>query len=162
PVEIAVRGSEHEVVLTISDAGPGIPESEWERIFRRFERAAPMRNFGGLGLGLYVARQIVEAHGGGIPPAPLPPPGAPLRHPPRPPPARGGPLRRSAPETAVGERQSPMSHTVLVVEDDADIRQALLEILEEHGFNAAGVKHGAEALQFLTRATELPCLILLD
>src|SRR5262249_32349206 len=41
PVEIAVRGSEHEVVLTISDAGPGIPESEWERIFRRFERAAP-------------------------------------------------------------------------------------------------------------------------
>jgi len=55
-----------------------------------------------------------------------------------------------------------MSHSVLVVEDDADIRQALLEILEEHGFDAAGVKHGAEALQFLTQATELPCLILLD
>jgi len=55
-----------------------------------------------------------------------------------------------------------MSHSVLVVEDDADIRQALLEILEEHGFNAAGVKHGAEALQFLTQASDLPCLILLD
>ena len=55
-----------------------------------------------------------------------------------------------------------MSHTVLVIEDDEDIRQALLEILEEHGFNAAGVKHGAEALQFLTQATDLPCVILLD
>ena len=66
PVEIALAGNEREVTVTVSDAGPGIPESEWERIFRRFERAAPMRNFGGLGLGLYVARQIVEAHGGEI------------------------------------------------------------------------------------------------
>jgi CheY-like chemotaxis protein len=55
-----------------------------------------------------------------------------------------------------------MSHTVLVVEDDADILQALLEILEEHGFIAVGVRHGGEALQFLTQASELPCLILLD
>ncbi len=66
PVEIVVTGDETEATLTVSDAGPGIPESEWERVFRRFERAAPMRNFGGLGLGLYVARQIVEAHGGDI------------------------------------------------------------------------------------------------
>ncbi len=55
-----------------------------------------------------------------------------------------------------------MSHTVLVVEDDADIQQALLEILEEHGFTAVGVNNGAEALGFLNRARELPCVILLD
>jgi PAS domain S-box-containing protein len=66
PVDIALSGNEQEVTLTVSDEGPGIPESEWDRIFLRFERAASMRNFGGLGLGLYVARQIVEAHGGDI------------------------------------------------------------------------------------------------
>jgi signal transduction histidine kinase len=66
PVEIVLAGKEEEVTAMVSDAGPGIPESEWARLFRRFERAAPMRNFGGLGLGLYVARQIVEAHGGDI------------------------------------------------------------------------------------------------
>ena len=66
PVEIGLSGNEQEVTVTVSDAGPGIPESEWERIFLRFERAASMRNFGGLGLGLYVARQIVEGHGGDI------------------------------------------------------------------------------------------------
>ena len=55
-----------------------------------------------------------------------------------------------------------MSQTVLVVEDDLDIRQALLEILEEHGFVALGARDGAEALDLLSRATELPCLILLD
>jgi len=65
-VEITLAGTERDVTLTVSDLGPGIPESERERIFLRFERAAPMRNFGGLGLGLYVARQIVEAHGGQI------------------------------------------------------------------------------------------------
>ena len=65
-VEITLAGTERDVLLTISDGGPGIPESERERVFLRFERAAPMRNFGGLGLGLYVARQIVEAHGGEI------------------------------------------------------------------------------------------------
>jgi PAS domain S-box-containing protein len=70
PVDIVLGGNEQEVMIRIADGGPGIPESEWERIFRRFERAAPMRNFGGLGLGLYVARQIVEAHGGTIDLAP--------------------------------------------------------------------------------------------
>jgi len=66
PVDFVLSGSESEVTLTMSDGGPGIPESDWDRIFRRFERAASMRSFGGLGLGLYVARQIVEAHGGDI------------------------------------------------------------------------------------------------
>jgi PAS domain S-box-containing protein len=76
PVELVLEGNEREAMLTVSDAGPGIPESEWQRIFHRFERATPMRHFGGLGLGLYVARQIVEAHGGSIRPVRLRPEGA--------------------------------------------------------------------------------------
>ncbi|NMO19528.1 PAS domain-containing sensor histidine kinase [Pyxidicoccus fallax] len=66
PVELAVRAEGDHAVLTVSDQGPGIPESEWERIFARFERAASMRHYGGMGLGLYVSRQIVEGHGGTI------------------------------------------------------------------------------------------------
>jgi PAS domain S-box-containing protein len=92
PVEIVLRGNEHEVVLVVSDAGPGIAEAEWDRVFRRFERAAPMRNFGGLGLGLYVARQIAEAHGGQIQLARLRPQGAHfVVHLPKQPPARADP-----------------------------------------------------------------------
>jgi CheY-like chemotaxis protein len=55
-----------------------------------------------------------------------------------------------------------MSHTVLVVEDDVDIRQALIEIIEDHGFGALGAVDGADALKILSRTTELPCVILLD
>jgi PAS domain S-box-containing protein len=55
-----------EAVIEIADRGPGIPEDDLVRIFERFERASPIRHFGGLGLGLYVSRRIVEAHGGSI------------------------------------------------------------------------------------------------
>jgi signal transduction histidine kinase len=50
--------------VTVSDTGPGIPADQHDRVFRRFTqvRAAP----GGAGLGLYIARRIVEAHGGEI------------------------------------------------------------------------------------------------
>jgi PAS domain S-box-containing protein len=63
-VSVAERGDRAE--LTVWDEGPGIPKGAETRIFHRFERAADMRNYGGLGLGLYIARQNVEAHGGTI------------------------------------------------------------------------------------------------
>jgi signal transduction histidine kinase len=44
----------------------GIPLEDQERIFERFERAVSERHFGGFGVGLWVARQAVEAHGGAI------------------------------------------------------------------------------------------------
>jgi signal transduction histidine kinase len=53
-------------VVQVRDRGPGVPEDRLSRIFERFERAASKRHYGGMGLGLYVARQIVEAHGGTI------------------------------------------------------------------------------------------------
>ena len=50
----------------MSDGGIGIAVDSQARIFRRFERAVSLRQFGGLGLGLYISRQIAEAHGGTI------------------------------------------------------------------------------------------------
>jgi signal transduction histidine kinase len=50
----------------VRDHGPGIRVADRERIFRRFERAANVRESSGLGLGLFISRQIVEAHGGRV------------------------------------------------------------------------------------------------
>lgn len=61
-------GSAREVHLVVRDDGIGIPPGELERIFRPFARAqnASAQHFPGLGLGLAVAKQIVELHGGRI------------------------------------------------------------------------------------------------
>jgi PAS domain S-box-containing protein len=65
-VDINVRRDGGEAVICVEDRGPGIAEAQLERIFERFERAASVRNYPGLGLGLFVAREIVIAHGGSI------------------------------------------------------------------------------------------------
>jgi signal transduction histidine kinase len=50
----------------VRDRGIGIDPRKVERILGRFERAVSSLHYGGLGLGLFVARRIVEAHGGAI------------------------------------------------------------------------------------------------
>jgi PAS domain S-box-containing protein len=65
-VTIRVSGRDGEAMFEVADRGPGIGAEDVSRIFGRFERAAPSRHYGGLGLGLYIARQVVEAHGGTI------------------------------------------------------------------------------------------------
>jgi PAS domain S-box-containing protein len=66
PIAVSVRRHGGEVMLQVRDHGPGVPETELERLFRRFERAASIRNYGGLGLGLYFIQAIVDAHGGSV------------------------------------------------------------------------------------------------
>jgi len=66
PIDIAVETDRENVWVAVSDRGIGIAPEHLERIFVRFERAVSARNYGGLGLGLYIVRQIVEALGGTI------------------------------------------------------------------------------------------------
>ena len=53
-------------------------------------------------------------------------------------------------------------HRVLVVEDDLEIRESLMEILEDHGYEPLGAENGLEALDKLRTSEPRPCLILLD
>jgi signal transduction histidine kinase len=66
PISICARREGDRACLEVSDQGIGIPAHEQARIFRKFERAVPERHYGGFGLGLWIARQAVEAHGGTI------------------------------------------------------------------------------------------------
>jgi signal transduction histidine kinase len=66
PIEVAVARDDGSARLTITDHGIGIPVEQQSRIFERFERAVSSRHYGGFGLGLWVARHLVEAHGGTI------------------------------------------------------------------------------------------------
>ena len=67
-INLAILRKSDFIELTISDEGPGIPDSELEHIFDRFWRGekSRARSTGGAGLGLSIARQLVEAQGGKI------------------------------------------------------------------------------------------------
>ncbi|MBM4409628.1 MAG: sensor histidine kinase [Chloroflexi bacterium] len=67
-VTIAVRAEPSVVQLTVQDHGIGLAPDEVAALFRRYARArsAVEREIGGLGLGLYIVRGIVEAHHGRI------------------------------------------------------------------------------------------------
>jgi signal transduction histidine kinase len=66
PIKISVESTGECVCLKVTDQGIGIAEEHLEGIFGRFERAISSNNISGLGLGLYISRQIVEQHGGRI------------------------------------------------------------------------------------------------
>jgi signal transduction histidine kinase len=66
PVTIDVTATDDHVVIITTDRGIGIEAEKRDKIFQRFERAVSLRNYGGFGIGLFVTRNLVEAHGGNI------------------------------------------------------------------------------------------------
>jgi heavy metal sensor kinase len=68
PIHVALAQQNGHAALTVRDSGPGIPTADQARIFDRFYRAdqGRAREIGGAGLGLAIARSVVEAHGGHI------------------------------------------------------------------------------------------------
>jgi len=67
PIHVFTGVEHNKAILVVQDRGMGIPKEAMERIFGQYERAVdPRGNIAGLGLGLYIVRQIVDAHRGTI------------------------------------------------------------------------------------------------
>ncbi len=66
PIDIEVRAADGQAVLVVHDRGVGIAPEVQSQIFKAFARAVPGRSYDGLGLGLHIARTIVDALGGTI------------------------------------------------------------------------------------------------
>ncbi|HVH45094.1 MAG TPA: ATP-binding sensor histidine kinase [Labilithrix sp.] len=66
PIEVTISQKQGVALLSVTDHGPGIRDEIRPRLFQRFSRGVSASHHGGLGLGLYVSRMIVEAHGGRI------------------------------------------------------------------------------------------------
>ncbi len=156
-VELDTAGP--EVRLRVSDEGPGIAPEHASRIFERFYRAHEEQGLGGLGLGLYITREIVDRHGGRIDVSSTPGSGTtftvtlpsvtiPIARPPEPPAPRDARDRKAI----IGR--------VLVVDDDADIRALAAELLREVGIDADTAESAAAGLE--TAARRPPDLVILD
>ena len=66
PVEVSLKREGTRACISVRDHGTGIPSSQQARLFERFSRASSSRNISGLGLGLFISKEIAEKHGGSI------------------------------------------------------------------------------------------------
>lgn len=65
-IHLKLCRKKEKAIIEVRDEGPGIAEQDFERIFARYERVVSKENVGGLGLGLYISKQIIDAHRGSI------------------------------------------------------------------------------------------------
>ncbi len=140
PISIfAGRLREGTATLLVSDQGIGVAPEHLALIFRRFERVAESRHRGGFGLGLWIVRQIVDAHGGTIEVF-----------------SRLGMGASFAVELPIGEiderdeeERAPLPPYVLLVDDDPDVRNAFREHLEGQPYVPVTAQNGFDALALL-------------
>ncbi len=66
PIEVEVSEVDRKALLSVRDYGIGIAKENQEKIFDRFERVAPITSYGGLGLGLFISKEIAISHAGMI------------------------------------------------------------------------------------------------
>jgi CheY-like chemotaxis protein len=168
-VHLALAGGADGVKLTVENEGPPIPAEMLPVIFDPFRRGAHNGHSAprGLGLGLFISDQIVRAHAGTISVESAPEQGTrftvtlPRASALAPSAARVVPINGE--QTAGEPSPSPCAEgrSILVVEDDADIRDAIRIVLEDEGYGVRTAGNGREALEALTRGLR-PCVVLLD
>ena len=170
-----------DVVIGIADTGIGIAPQDQEAIFlpyRQGQETAAL-NYAGAGLGLSLAKSLVEAHGGklqvrsqlgagaefwfDLPLALAPPVAQPLLAPPPPRPEAPQPAPRepqAAPKAPLPQHSHRPKDVILLVDDDPVNRQVVANYLEPTPFALIEAASGEQALAILQ--TEVPALILLD
>ena len=144
-VEVRVEARGQEARLSVKDSGIGVPPEEQSKLFQRFFRAgnASSRNFSGLGIGLYVSREIIQRHGGTFEVVSEV--------------GKGSTFTFLLP---LAERDSHRRGRVLLVDDDPEILEATGQLLREWGYEVDEARDGATALELLRGSR--PDLMLID
>jgi len=167
-VGVRVQAVDGQVEVTVEDSGPGIPPDFLPHVFERFRQAGgeATRGKGGLGLGLAIARKVVELHEGTIVAANRDPgPGAvftvrlPIKalRPGEARPVAGPP---AAPERESSGRMPSLEGLLVLVVDSDEAREMVATILQKRGARVTGLPSIQEA--FAVIADQRPDVLLLD
>lgn len=150
-VRVRVRAESGTAVVEVSDTGHGIDPADLPHVFDRFYRGRGAPRSGGSGLGLAIVRQVAQLHGGSA--------SASSVH------GRGSTFVLNLPLFAgmVGgdaPHHEARDGAILVVEDDADCREVLCQVLESEGMRVVSAQDASGAIAALEASR--PALVLLD
>lgn len=148
-IDLSVTEERGRVRVAVTDTGPGIDEENLARVFDRFWRADRRRDRGA-GLGLAVAKGIVEAHGGHIGVDSVKGQGSTFWF------LLDADSGADA-ETTLATGNGP----ILVVDDDEPFRREIVEVLRGSGYDVVSAHDSVEALEYLESETP-PSLVILD
>ncbi len=163
PIEVRLEVDADQAVVSVSNEGAGISPEEASYIFDKYRRTESAKKRDGLGLGLYISRKIVEAHGGQIGVESTP--------------GQGTTFFFTVPLLRQQENRVPYTITldaqraddgvarlrglkVLLVDDEKNALSALTSLLAEEGLDVHGVTSGEQALASVQ--TRRPGVVVLD
>ena len=147
-IRVSIERFHSEVAISVQDPGIGIPLEEQPRLFQRFFRAAnaTTRNYGGLGIGLFVSHEIVRRHGG--------------RFEVKSEQEKGSTFTFYLPLSPSALPAVDARPRVLLVDDDPEILEATGQVLREWGYAVDAASDGEGALALARKAQ--PDLMLID
>lgn len=156
-IDVRVLREGNECALSVRDSGVGIPPELLARLFDPFSQGARSldRSPGGLGIGLFIVKRILELHGGSVAVSSTVGRGSEFV-------VRLPTAKPSAPPTAQpsGVQDRPKARRLLVVDDNVDAAEALAMLLRAFGHEVAIANDGPSALQLALRTR--PQAVLLD
>jgi len=145
-VRVSAEECHNEILFRTEDNGPGIPRTKWDQIFDRFTQLSSknVREISGVGLGLYIVRQIVERHGGAVWVNSEVGEGATF--------CVSLPIVATHTKSRVEGAGSPPLHRVLVCDADPELAAIIGRILRNEGFEVRVVHSASRLLEQLNEA----------
>lgn len=141
PADVDLPESESYLVVSVSDEGIGIPHEKRELLFRRFTRLHEIRRIEGIGLGLYIAKRMIDTHGGRIW-------------------LEDGDKGACFTFALPALEQDSGKDTILIIDDDIHTLRMLHRAVSQIGYEVITAAEGQEAMEKLVRFR--PRLIVVD
>jgi CheY-like chemotaxis protein len=148
--------NDHEFVFSIDDSGPGLSEMDINNVFEKYWSGSASQ-FSGTGLGLFICKTIVEAHGGRIFVENISSGGARFKF----------SIPRDVPSlqiysSSIVDARNDQRKKIYIVDDDEDLREVISWALSKEGYSIHSFKSPGEALQSLLKERHIPDLIVVD
>lgn len=147
-IEVGVEESEHEYTFFVDDSGPGLKDKDHSKLFEKYWTGKTSHS-SGTGLGLFICKTIIEAHGGQIFAENL---------------EEGARFSFTIPKIHSGDvaLREDGRKKIFIVDDDEDLREVMSWALSKEGYAIHSFASPEEALQVLHKGKQSPNLILVD